>query len=171
MISMPVLETAGSRVCPSPLARSWMPKALGMEGPVMSASRIPARRPRRCMVTAIWLVTMDLPTPPLPDTMPNTLPTWLSGWACLSRDCGSSRSPQLSPQVEQSWVHSLISKLLLPYQNLSSHGKWSILKGILYLLCAVRQPLDGNFRISVKKRGLPAVAGKQEDLPPLRFFL
>ena len=27
------------------------------------------------MATASWLVTMDLPTPPLPDTTPNTLPT------------------------------------------------------------------------------------------------
>ena len=63
------------------------------------------------MVTASWLVTMDLPTPPLPDTMPNTLPMWASGWCSFSRDWGSCRSLQLSPQVEQSWVHSLIIRI------------------------------------------------------------
>jgi hypothetical protein len=53
---------------------------------------------------------MDLPTPPLPDTTPNTLPMWLSGCGALRKDCGVARSAQLSPQVEQLWVHSLIDQ-------------------------------------------------------------
>jgi hypothetical protein len=60
------------------------------------------------MVTASWLVTMDLPTPPLPDTMPNTLPMWLWMLGSFKKDWGFCRSPQLSPQEEQSWVHSLM---------------------------------------------------------------
>ena len=38
-----------------------------MEGPVTSASRTPTLCPARRARTASWLVTMDLPTPPLPD--------------------------------------------------------------------------------------------------------
>ena len=48
MTSMPVLGPAGQNaqlVAARP--GSWMPKALGMEGPVMSASRTPALLPRR----------------------------------------------------------------------------------------------------------------------------
>jgi len=93
-----------------PTALSCTPKACGIEGPVMSASMTPTLKPRRCMVTASWLVTMDLPTPPLPETTPNTLPMRLSGWGALRRDCGAVRSAQLSPQVEQLWVHSLIDQ-------------------------------------------------------------
>ena len=39
-----------------------------MDGPVMSASRMAARRPRFWAATASMEVTVDLPTPPLPET-------------------------------------------------------------------------------------------------------
>ena len=68
--SIPVLVGTGIMPRSSPMARSWTPKALGMEGPVMSASRIPAFFPARRASTASWLVTMLLPTPPLPETTP-----------------------------------------------------------------------------------------------------
>ena len=67
---MPVLVSTGTIASPCAMARLWTPKTLGMEGPVMSASSTATRLPRRCMVTANWLVTMDLPTPPLPETTP-----------------------------------------------------------------------------------------------------
>ena len=43
-----------------------MPKARGMEGPVISASSTPTFSPRRERRTASIAVTEDLPTPPLP---------------------------------------------------------------------------------------------------------
>ena len=55
-----------------------MPNILGIEGPVISASRIPTLYPLRAIVMAIKLVTEDLPTPPLPDTTPITCLTELS---------------------------------------------------------------------------------------------
>ena len=67
---MPVPVMTGRMASSVATARPWIPKALGMEGPVMSASSTATLWPRRCMVTANWLVTMDLPTPPLPDTTP-----------------------------------------------------------------------------------------------------
>ena len=39
-------------------------RAVGTEGPVMSASRMPTRLPCRAMATASMEVTVDLPTPP-----------------------------------------------------------------------------------------------------------
>ena len=38
---MPVLDTMGYSPASLPMAWPWMPKALGMEGPVTSASRMP----------------------------------------------------------------------------------------------------------------------------------
>ena len=76
---MPVVVTAGTM--PSSVAPSMpcTPKALGMLGPVISASSIAVERPRRRIATAIMEVTSDLPTPPLPLTTPMTCLTWL--WA------------------------------------------------------------------------------------------
>ena len=67
---MPEEVGTGSIPRSSAMARWWTPKTLGMEGPVTSASRTPTARPVRRVSTASWLVTMDLPTPPLPETMP-----------------------------------------------------------------------------------------------------
>ena len=41
MTWMPVLDSMGSRAFSVPMAWPWTPKALGMEGPVMSASIMP----------------------------------------------------------------------------------------------------------------------------------
>ena len=51
-----------------------MPKAVGMEGPVISASSMATLWPRRRISAAIRLVTSDLPTPPLPLTVFQSLP-------------------------------------------------------------------------------------------------
>ena len=46
-----------------------MPKKRGIEGPVRSMSRTPTLWPWRDKVRASCDVTLDLPTPPLPDNM------------------------------------------------------------------------------------------------------
>ena len=70
---MPVLLTAGIRKLSSPVAFSFMPNALGMLGPVMSASIIALLKPLRFISTAKSEVIMDFPTPPFPLTTPITL--------------------------------------------------------------------------------------------------
>ena len=89
-----------------PAARVWMPKALGMEGPVISASRMPTFLPRPAMAQAREEVTRLLPTPPFPLTTAMTFLTWESSWAGAWKLWGLVRSEQLSPQEEQLWVHS-----------------------------------------------------------------
>ena len=73
----------------------------GMEGPVMSASRIAARLPARAVALASRPVTRDLPTPPLPLTTPMTLRTSLPALAGASREEGFA-SEHLLAQLEQS---------------------------------------------------------------------
>ena len=89
----------------SDMARSCTPNARGIDGPVMSESRMPTRYPRRLMETASKEVTRDLPTPPLPLATAMTLRTELIS-------CGASKKSfrlfvlegQFSPQLLQSWV-------------------------------------------------------------------
>ena len=88
----------------SPSALSLMPKILGMDGPVMSASSIAVFRPRRFMVTASRDVTMDLPTPPLPDTTPITFLMLDSACGASWKSSGCCREAQLLLQVLQSCV-------------------------------------------------------------------
>ena len=82
------------------LAHSLAPKAFGMDGPVISASSTPARRPVRCMAVASMAETVLLPTPPLPDTTAMTLPILDFGLGCACRLSGL-RSEQASLQLEQ----------------------------------------------------------------------
>jgi len=89
-----------------PSALVWTPKAVGMEGPVMSASRTPTVLPMRRMATAREEVTRLLPTPPLPLTTAMTFPMWDRPLAGARKSWGAVRSPQLSPQEEQSCVQS-----------------------------------------------------------------
>ncbi|KAF5043268.1 hypothetical protein DSECCO2_504040 [anaerobic digester metagenome] len=77
IISTPVLLLHGRIPYPLPFAFSVMPKDFGIEGPVMSASKIPTLCPRLCIVTASIEVTRDFPTPPLPLTTPITFLTLL----------------------------------------------------------------------------------------------
>ena len=114
---MPVSVCTGRMASSEPTARPWMPKHLGMEGPVTSASRMAVRWPRRCMVTANWLVTMDLPTPPLPETTAMTFFTCEFLLGSASR-LSCLRSEQLSPQLEQLPLHPLIIKTLLLCRSL-----------------------------------------------------
>ena len=78
---------------------------------MISASRMAQLWPRRCISEAIRLVTRDLPTPPLPLTTAMTFFTLDSGFSAL-RKLSAFLSAQFSPQVEQSWVHSLILRFL-----------------------------------------------------------
>ena len=83
-------------------AVSCTPKAFGMDGPVMSASRIAACFPFACILTAIMLVTKDLPTPPFPLTIPITFFTELFGFnASRKLVCSAVLLLQFSPQLLQ----------------------------------------------------------------------
>ena len=104
----PVWVVTGSRYSSVPIQCSWMPKDLGMEGPVMSASKMAQLWPRRCISEASRLVTRDLPTPPLPLTTAITFLTLAPSRRGL-RKLSAVRSEQVLPQVEQSCVHSLIT--------------------------------------------------------------
>jgi hypothetical protein len=59
----------GSRSMPSGVRN---PKSRGIEGPVISASRMPTRLPARRNPTAKSPVVSDFPTPPLPDITATT---------------------------------------------------------------------------------------------------
>ena len=103
---MPDVVTIGSM--PS---APWMqplprPNAFGIEGPVMSASRMPTLRPCFIAATASIVVTKLLPTPPLPLATAITLPTFDAAFSGAAKLNSSLRSPQFFPQVEQSCVHS-----------------------------------------------------------------
>ena len=82
------------------------PNALGIEGPVTSASRIPTLRPRFAAATASIVVTKLFPTPPFPDATAITLPTFDAAFSFAEKSNFSFLSPQFFPQVEQSCVHS-----------------------------------------------------------------
>ena len=59
---IPVEVVTGIMPLSSPEARSFKPKAWGIEGPVISASRIAVLYPCFCICTAKREVTKDLPT-------------------------------------------------------------------------------------------------------------
>ena len=86
MTLMPLSETAGYRTPSAPM-KVDSPKARGIEGPVMSESRIAVERPLCCALVASSEVTSDLPTPPLPLTTPISLPTLVPSCSCSY--CGS----------------------------------------------------------------------------------
>ena len=68
MIGMPPRDTAGFSVFgPATPGFSLTPNMRGIEGPVMSPSRMPTLSPRRFNPTASSPATSDFPTPPLPD--------------------------------------------------------------------------------------------------------
>ena len=104
MSSTPPAETAGSMPASEPVARWWMPKAVGMEGPVMSASSTATLRPFFAIAAAREAVTVLLPTPPLPLTTAMTRFTLDMALAGTRK----SREEQSAEQLEQSCVHSAI---------------------------------------------------------------
>jgi len=81
---IPVEVVTGIMPLSSPEARSFKPKAWGIEGPVISASRIAVLYPCFCICTAKREVTKDLPTPPLP------LTTAMTCFTCVP-SCGSAK--------------------------------------------------------------------------------
>ena len=89
----------------------------------MSASSTPTFFPRAAMAAAREQVTVDLPTPPLPLTTAITFLTLESSLTGLHRSCGPCRSAQLAPQVEQSWVHSLILTRFLSHLRPAGGGR------------------------------------------------
>ena len=66
---MPPGVSSGKMLSPSPTARVSRPQAVGLEGPVLSASMMPTLSPRLAMAVAREAVVVLLPTPPLPDMM------------------------------------------------------------------------------------------------------
>ena len=104
-----------------PDAFSCRPNALGIDGPVTSASMMPVWWPRRLSSTASIEVTRDFPTPPLPLTTPTTLRTLLSSWGFSRKSSGFiCLSAQFSPHDSQLCVHSLMQSELLyraPFEN------------------------------------------------------
>ena len=106
---MPVRVIAGYNPSVSAPWHSVTPKAVGAEGPVMSASKTPTRYPCRAMATASMDVTVDLPTPPLPDTTAITFFTLDLGFKDASR-LSDLRSAQSEPQLEQLPLQELICK-------------------------------------------------------------
>ena len=112
MISTPSMDLAGSISLPSGEVMTPslpMPNAMGMDGPVISASRMAVFLPLRFMLTAIMEVTRDFPTPPLPLTTPITFFTELAGFSASRNSLLSTvRLSQLALQEPQSWLHSLI---------------------------------------------------------------
>ena len=91
-----------------PVAFSLMPNTFGMEGPVISASRMPTFFSSLCMETARREVTRLFPTPPLPDTTAITFFTSESAFGASMKLCGFCLLSQSTPQLLQSCVHSLI---------------------------------------------------------------
>ena len=107
MISMPVAVVAGT-IRPSGFTETPStprPNAFGIDGPVISASRIAVCFPMLFIFTAISAVTRDFPTPPFPLTTPITFLTLLAGFNGSKKlVCSAVRLLQFSPQELQLWV-------------------------------------------------------------------
>src|SRR5690554_2655812 len=105
IMSIPVPVLLGNKPSSVPLALPVIPNALGIEGPVISASRTAAWWPFLLAVTASIDVTRDLPTPPFPLTTPITFLTLLisCGFA-LKSVCCFFLSAHSSAQLLQLWL-------------------------------------------------------------------
>jgi hypothetical protein len=86
---MPVFVVQGKIPCSVPSALHFNPNALGIDGPVISASRIAVKKPRLFIETAKSDVISDLPTPPLPLTTPITFLIFESSCGFSKRLFGS----------------------------------------------------------------------------------
>ena len=107
MILMPVCVWPGRIPSASAVSGLVTPNVFGMDGPVMSASRMPTLLPRLFISLASRLVTRDLPTPPLPDTTPMTCLTLLRLFVSSFVGPPEVRSPHPeTPQLPHSCEHS-----------------------------------------------------------------
>ena len=97
------------------------PKDLGIDGPVISASRMAVLRPDWRALTARSEVTSDFPTPPLPLTTAITFFTFLL--LSFLEFCGAVLSLQSEPQLEQLCERSLDNPpVLIIINNVSVRG-------------------------------------------------
>src|SRR5215470_12021899 len=73
MTRTPSAERGGSTAPPLTVS-AWprTPSILAIDGPLRSASSTTTRQPEACHVAARFAVTVDLPTPPLPETTATT---------------------------------------------------------------------------------------------------
>ena len=103
MTRTPPFETRGSMPFGPFAVPPERPNARGIDGPVMSASRTAAFRPRFAAAAASRHVTRLLPTPPLPLATATTLPTRDHGLS-VARKSGlpSFRSAHALEQLSQS---------------------------------------------------------------------
>ena len=99
MISIPLVVCIGSRPISVALAFPCSPKALGIDGPVISASKTAVFLPAFCMAAAKSEVTIDFPTPPLPLTIPITFFTVLISWSGAEKFIAVLAWSQLSQDV------------------------------------------------------------------------
>ena len=99
MISIPLVVCIGSRPISVALAFPCSPKALGIDGPVISASKTAVFLPAFCMAAAKSEVTIDFPTPPLPLTIPITFFTVLISWSGAEKFITVLAWSQLSQDV------------------------------------------------------------------------
>ena len=83
------------------------------------------------MAAARVQVTVDLPTPPLPLTTAMTFLISDRGFMGARKSMGAVRSPQDSPQEEQSWVHSDMAKSPFLIEIREIQGKWEAAVGRL----------------------------------------
>src|SRR5262245_36342865 len=94
---MPVAERGGSTASPATASgRPRTPSILAIEGPLRSASSTPTRQPFDAHAAARLAVTVDLPTPPLPDTTATTKRTASSrrlSLACCSPTWATTSEP------------------------------------------------------------------------------
>ncbi|MPN47956.1 hypothetical protein SDC9_195560 [bioreactor metagenome] len=106
IMSIPVLLLTGIIYVSFPVALFLRPKALGIEGPVISASSMAVRWPLLFIKTASIEVISDFPTPPFPLTIPITFLMLLSSFGSTKRLSVFWRLLQFASQVSQSCVHS-----------------------------------------------------------------
>ena len=106
MASIPVLLKTGYMPASSAVARVRRPNALGMDGPVISASNTAVLSPCRFASTARSDVTSDFPTPPFPLITPTTRLMWLNSCGFSKKLFCCVRSEQLLAQLEQLCVQS-----------------------------------------------------------------
>lgn len=118
--------SGGYIIVPSSLqvALPERPKDLGIDGPVISASRMAVLRPDWRALTARSEVTSDFPTPPLPLTTAITFFTFLL--LSFLEFCGAVLSLQSEPQRKNSYVNMLRSldnpPVLIIINNVSVRG-------------------------------------------------
>ena len=109
MIFVPSFATHGNIPASLPTALPCTPYIFGIDGPVISASRIPTEYPCCTIIRARDAVTIDLPTPPLPLTTPITFFTCEYGFAGAFRSFFALlHEPACAQEEHDSGEHPLL---------------------------------------------------------------